>query len=167
MANKYTDSIESSTAIYNLLNEIKNWENNIMSELNYYTYDSSNYVANQLLGYSSVLRWSTVYWYSVFNDSTNGWWRYISLPKSKANPISNNPKAKITGFKEYAIAVGVGCALADASGYFAGYTVWVPLPEGVEGPPTPERLKGTAGAAAATSDAFRAYCKDLLILLIF
>lgn len=166
LANKYTDSTEGTTAINNMLNEIKGWENNIMSELNYYTYDSSNNVANQLLGTSSILRWSVAYWYTVFNDNTNAWWRYIDIPKGKANPINNNPKTKIAGLNAYAVAVGVGCALADASGFFAGYTVWEPLPDGESGPPTPRRLKGTAGAAAATSDAFKYYAKELLILIL-
>lgn len=92
--------------------------------LNYYTYDSTNLAANQLLGTSSIFRYSIYYWLTVVEDSTNSWNMYLIIPSlanrfvvGKDNDykiLETKSEEKLTWWDVLVIA-GI-----DAIGYFAG-----------------------------------------------
>lgn len=125
IVNNYKDSVNYSiTTLNRLLDEIKSWEDDVCYALNYYTYDSTNLAANQLLGTSSIFRYSIYYWLTVVEDSTNSWNRYLIIPSlanrfvvGKDNDyklLETKSEEKLTWWDVLVIA-GI-----DAIGYFAG-----------------------------------------------
>ena len=119
-----------------------------MSELQYYTYDSANYSANQLLGASSTLRYSLAYWFTVQNDSENLWWRYSYIPGGIVRRNTNNTK------NDHIQATVAGAVIAIAAADVIGYFVGIEVDRGEDTPLEPggkTTYKGTEGAAVASA----------------
>jgi len=104
-----------------LFQEIKDWENEIITNLNYTIYDSSNKVANQLLGTASIMRYSLAYWVTVFQDTNSKWRQLISIPPTTKKHFYTKNKIQLTGWELAGIALALTTAGYDAKGYVWGF----------------------------------------------
>ncbi len=111
-------SVDSLNALFQ---EIKDWENDIITSLNYTVYDSSNKVANQLLGTSSIMRYSLAYWITVFQDTNSTWRQLMSISPTTKKYLYTKNKIQLTGWELAGIAFALTTAGYDAKGYVWGF----------------------------------------------
>lgn len=155
----HTDTTNTTIdTIVNIINEIKQWEGNVISELNFHTFDTNNHQAIQLLSASSIMRYSLCFWITAINDTNSPLRMYI--PTNSVNPQAKNKQNRITLTTIEVFGIGAVLYLvgSDVDGCIAGSQRPKLDENGVElknpdGTPVMETLRGTEGAALGSARA--------------